>query len=321
MSRGTTDIRIRPAFCTALGAVYHTDCLKLLRALRHETVDCVFADPPFNLGKDYGRGPDKDKLGPSEYLEWCFDWIDESIRVLKPGGALFIYNLPRWAFQLATHLDGRGMIFRHWIAVSMKATFPRGRKLYPAHYALLYFTKGVPKIFARPRVPIAKCRHCKKDIKDYGGHKHLLNPLGLNLTDFWDDTSPLRHAKFKVRHGVNELSPLIPARCIEMATSKGDLVLDPFAGGGSTFEAAQKLDRYWIGAEITDCALIGERLRRTFPDAVVGPPPLGDLFAERSGYLLPRPGRQGWGLIGTHRDSSRTLSRAVPNRAAHSLEQ
>ncbi len=204
---------VRPAFSTTLGAVYNTDCFNLFDTLKDETVDCVFADPPFNLGKDYGYGSQKDDLNEEEYLNWCMDWIDQCIRVLKPGGAIFIYNLPRWAYHLAAHLENQEMTFRHWIAVSMKGTFPRGRKLYPAHYALLYFTKGLPKTFARPHIPVATCRHCKKDIKDYGGHKHFLNPLGLNLTDFWDDTSPVRHAKFKARRGANELNPMIPARC------------------------------------------------------------------------------------------------------------
>ena len=72
--------------------------------------------------------------------------------VLKPGGAIFIYNLPQWAYHLAARLESLRMTFRHWIAVSMKGTFPRGRKLYPAHYALLYFTKGNPKTFNR--VPV-----------------------------------------------------------------------------------------------------------------------------------------------------------------------
>lgn len=258
---------IHPAFSTALGAAYDADCLTLFKKLRDETVDCVFADPPFNLRKDYGFGAEKDNLSEDDYLKWSFAWIDESIRVLKPGGALFIYNLPRWAYRFAAHLEDQQMTFRHWIALSMKGTFPRGRKLYPAHYALLYFTKGFPKTFARPRVPIAKCRHCKKDIKDYGGYRSLLNPLGLNLTDFWDDTSPVRHAKFKARRGANELSQLIPARCIEISTQELDLILDPFAGGGSTFEAAQRMNRYWIGTEITGCTLIEQRFRRVFPNA------------------------------------------------------
>src|SRR5205809_5358017 len=110
----------------------------------------------------------------------------------------------------------------------MKGTFPRGHKLYPAHYALLYFTKGVPKTFNRVRLPIPKCRHCGGDVKDYGGHRKYLNPAGLNLTDFWDDTAPVRHQKFKARWHINELKPMIPARCIEISTNAGDVIIDPF---------------------------------------------------------------------------------------------
>src|SRR5579884_2181095 len=180
---------MKPAFSTLLGAVYEADCMKLFAALRDGCVDTVFADPPFNLGKDYGHGADKDEWDNADYLDWCRSWLDEAIRVLKPGGALFVYNLPQWAFHLAVHLESRRMRFRHWIAVSMKGTFPRGKKLYPAHYALLYFTKGDPKTFNRDsiRLPIPTCRHCGGDVKDYGGHRKYLNPLGLNLTDFWED--------------------------------------------------------------------------------------------------------------------------------------
>jgi len=260
---------MKPAFSTERGAVYKTDCMNLFAALRDGCIDTVFADPPFNLGKDYGHGAHHDELDSDDYLTWCFGWIDEAVRVLKPGGSIFIYNLPQWAYHLAAHLERQNMTFRHWIAISMKGTFPRGRKLYPAHYALLYFTKGNPKTFNRDevRLPVPKCRHCKKDIKDYGGHRKFLNPLGLNLTDFWEDTAPARHTKFKARWGVNELKPLIPTRCIELSTSEGEVVLDPFGGGGSTFESAEKLKRLWIGTEIVDCGLIRERFERNVPEA------------------------------------------------------
>jgi site-specific DNA-methyltransferase (adenine-specific) len=278
--------KLAPAFSTDLGAVYNADCFDLFAALKDDSVDSVFADPPFNLGKDYGNGAERDELGTEEYLSWCSRWIAESVRVVKPGGAVFVYNLPQWAYHLAADLEKRGMHFRHWIAVSMKGTFPRGRKLYPAHYALLYFTKGVPKTFNRVRLPIPQCRHCGKDIKDYGGHRKYLNPLGLNLTDFWDDTAPARHQKFKARWHVNELKPVIPARCIEISTNEGDVVLDPFAGGGSSFEAAQLLNRQWIGTEIVDCELIRERFRRNLPLAERPRPPV-----SLSGiFMNPRPG-------------------------------
>jgi site-specific DNA-methyltransferase (adenine-specific) len=165
------------------------------------------------------------------------------------------------------------MEFRHWIAMSMKGTFPRGQKLYPAHYSLLYFTKGKPRIFNRVRVPIPSCRHCGGDLKDYGGHRKYLNPEGLNLTDFWEDTSPNRHRSSKARPGVNELKPMIPARAIEISSEPGDIVLDPFGGGGSTFQEAQRLGRYWIGSEIGHCDAIEQRFRDFAPTTLGRKPP------------------------------------------------
>jgi site-specific DNA-methyltransferase (adenine-specific) len=277
--------KLKPAFSTDLGSVYNVDCMNLLATVGDDLIDTVFADPPFNLAKDYGNGKDKDDLKNGDYLTWCYSWMDECIRVLKPGGSMFVYNMPQWAFHLAAHLERKGMTFRHWIAVSMKGTFPRGRKLYPAHYALLYFTKGNPTTFNRVRLPVPACRHCGKDVKDYGGHRKFLNPLGLNLTDIWEDTAPARHHKFKARWHVNELKPVIPGRCIEMSTDEGAIILDPFGGGGSTFEAAQKLKRHWVGSEIVDCELIRERFERNIPGVqrAKTPPTISAIFVNQNG--------------------------------------
>lgn len=235
------------------------DCLEFLPRVSSESVHCVFADPPFNLGKEYKNGF-PDRWSDKDYFLWCERWLDECMRVLVPGGALFVYALPRLAYHFAAHLD-ESMEFRHWIALSMKGTFPRGEKLYPAHYALLYFTKGKPRVFNKVRLPIPACRHCGGDLKDYGGHRKYLNPKGLNLTDFWEDTSPNRHRRSKARPGVNELKPMIPGRAIEISTNPGDVVLDPFGGGGSTFQEAQSLGRYWLGSEIGHCDAIEHRFR------------------------------------------------------------
>ena len=131
------DTHPQPYLVTSKGVLFNSDCLDVLPLLRSESVHTVFADPPFNLNKEYGNGF-SDSWKDDDYLAWCFRWIEECCRVLVDGGALFIYSLPRWAFHLAHHLDSHPMQFRHWIALSMKGTYPRGKKLYPAHYALLY---------------------------------------------------------------------------------------------------------------------------------------------------------------------------------------
>src|SRR6266542_2581306 len=106
----------RPVFSSPLGELYQGDCLEVLAGLEESSVDLVFADPPFNLGKDYGKGVG-DSMGEQDYVEWCGRWIAACVRVLKPGGAFYLYNLPRWNVELGHRLTKEGMLFRHWIAV------------------------------------------------------------------------------------------------------------------------------------------------------------------------------------------------------------
>jgi len=231
--------------------------------MKSGVVDTVFADPPFNLGKDYKNGYN-DKVEHAEYFTWCRQWIIECCRILKPGGAFFLYATPELAVQFAPIL-GEVLDFRHWIALTMKGTYPRGKKLYPAHYALLYYTRGTPQIFNKLRLPIETCRHCGGEIRDYGGHRNKMNPEGVNLTDFWTDTSPNRHRQFKVRPGVNELKLVIPERSILISTEPGSFVFDPFGGGGSTYQAAEKHHRNWIGSELYDSNHIRRRIEEAYP--------------------------------------------------------
>lgn len=249
-------LKKKPFLTTDLGVLYNGDCLKVMRDIEPETIDCIFADPPFNLNKDYGT----DFIdNTDDYFEWSSKWISECIRILSDGGSLFIYVMPSIAVKLVSQLN-EGLEFRHWIAMTMKGTYPRGNRLYPAHYALLYYTKGTPRVFNHLRTPIPTCRHCGGEVKDYGGHRKMLNPEGLNLSDFWEDTSPNRHNKYKTRVGINELKITIPERAILMSTNEGDLVLDPFGGGGSTYEVCQRYSRRWIGIEKYDCEPIERRL-------------------------------------------------------------
>lgn len=267
----------------------------MLGKMRSSVVDTVFADPPFNLGKDYKNGFD-DCSSKEQYIAWSRSWITQCSRVLKPGGSFFLYATPELAVQFAPML-AETLQFRHWIALTMKGTYPRGNKLYPAHYALLYYSKGLPATFNKLRLPIEVCRHCGKEIKDYGGHRGKMNPEGVNLTDFWTDTSPNRHKKFKVRPGVNELKLMIPERAVLISTKPSDLVLDPFGGGGTTFQAAEMHHRHWIGIEIYDSKHIATRMSETFPESFKKPQPfkLETLFKneDNQSTVLRRGARKG----------------------------
>jgi site-specific DNA-methyltransferase (adenine-specific) len=254
------DQSVHPYHITARGALFDCDCMEILPVIRDEVVDTVFADPPFNLGKEYGHNC-TDELPDSEYLDWCHRWIRECVRALKPGGALFLYNLPKWNILLGAYLTSLGMEFRHWIAVEISACLPIPGRLHPSHYSLLYYTKGKAKTFRRIRTPIQTCRHCGGEVKDYGGHRDAMNPKGVNLKDVWTDIPPVRHWKFKSRERrANALSTKILDRVVEMSTCPGDLVLDPFGGSGTTYAVCENKNRRWLGMEIDFAQEIVERL-------------------------------------------------------------
>lgn len=251
---------VHPEIKTDLGVLYRGDCIEIMREIPDQSIDTVFADPPFNIGKKYDSGIN-DMLSEDEYITWTKRWVNECVRVLKPGGSLFVYNIPKWNIIIGSHLLQSGLHFRHWIAISMKCGLPIQGRLYPAHYGLLYFSKGKPKTFRKIRTPIEQCRHCGGDIKDYGGHRKELNPLGLNLMDVWTDIGSVSHRKFKSeKRKANTLSTKILERIVEMSTRPGDCVLDPFGGSGTTYAVCEKKNRRWIGIEIGACDVIIERL-------------------------------------------------------------
>lgn len=249
-----------PTYSTNRGALFKGDCLDILLYMENDTIDTVFADPPFNLKKNYGFNVNDDRT-PEAYLSWCRKWIHHCARVLKDGGAFFIYNIPKWNVVLGNYLLEESLEFRHWIAVNIKLSLPIPGRLYPSHYSLLYYTKGKPKTFRKIRTPIETCRHCGGEIKDYGGHRKAMNPKGVNLTDVWDDITPVRHWKFKSKkRGTNQLSTKLLYRVVHLSTHPGDIVLDPFGGSGTTFDVCEQEDRRWIGIEMESCDVIIERL-------------------------------------------------------------
>ncbi len=224
--------------------------MEILPGLDSESAHTIFADPPFNLNKRYGTKSCDDRPD-GDYLQWCYEWLQECIRILKPGGAIFLYNLPKWNIHFGGFLSDHGLDFRHWIAVEHKSCLPIPGRLYPAHYSLLYFTKGKPARFQKIRTPIETCRHCGGEIKDYGGHRNAMNPNGVNLKDVWADIPPVRHARFKpAARAANAVSTKLLERVVEMSTYRGDLVVDPFGGSGTTYAVCEQRDRRWIGVEI-----------------------------------------------------------------------
>lgn len=216
--------------------------------------DLTFADPPYNLKKEYSTYDDA--LADQRYIEWCNQWLEGMIRTLKPGGSLFVLNLPRWSLHHSAYLN-KHMEFRHWIAWDALSD-PRG-KLMPAHYTLLYYTKpGAKPVFNYsalegnpmedsvfpPDAPIYCLRaSCIKHRKRIGDDKKV------ELSDIWFDIHRIKHKRDRDAHPC-QLPEKLLNRIILLTTKKGGLVFDPFCGTGTTALAARKLDRNFVTIDL-----------------------------------------------------------------------
>ena len=218
---------------------------KLKRKYPGGVFDLAFADPPYNLSKNYGAYDDDQ--ADIEYLNWCNEWLKRTYEVLKPGGALLVLNIPRWAVHHSSFLSGF-MNFQHWIVWDALST-PAG-KLLPAHYALLYFTKSGGKI-----------KNNYEKLKQVESRKYCLrascikkrrlerNDEKETMSDVWKDVHRIKHKKDRDQHPC-QLPLKLMNRIIELFTDKGDLVYDPFGGAGTTAISAKLLGRNYIITEI-----------------------------------------------------------------------
>ena len=246
MHRQTQQKNQKQSVRTLINDVHNIDCVDLMRSMDPESVNLIFADPPFNLNKKYISY--RDNLPFEEYIDWTRSWIAQACRILKPDGSIFVYNIPRLLVYTAEILNEHA-IFRHWIAWNSIGR-PLGKTLQPAHYGILFYTKNKSSKFYDIRAPHKTCRVCKKFLTDYGGKEHLRHPFGYQISDVWDDIHRVRHRSKRIDAHPCQLPVHLLERIILMTTDDNDIVFDPFCGGGSAAVASKQLGRRYIGVEI-----------------------------------------------------------------------
>ncbi len=225
--------------------IHQGDAIEILKQYPDESVDLVFADPPYNLDKNYTVYDDEQ--ADHKYIEWCNTWLAEYARVLKPTGSLFVLNLPRWALHHAKFLNQR-LHFQNWIVWDALSE-PRG-KIMPAHYALLFYTKHPTNFtFNYKAVSPIDARHyclrasCVRQRKKAGDDDKV------DLNDFWWDLHRIKHRRDRDYHPCQLPEPFM-SRIIRLATNPGDVVLDAFGGAGTTPVTALQLGRRYVAIDL-----------------------------------------------------------------------
>jgi len=226
-----------------LDRVHHADCVSFLDSVPAGSFDLCFADPPYNLAKLYS-GYD-DAQAEHEYLAWCDRWLTGLARAVKPGGSLFVLNLPKWAMHHAVTLNRR-LDYRQWIVWDALSE-PRG-KLLPAHYALLWYTKpGAPPVM-NELPPIDAPKYCLR-AGCIQKRKAAGNDDKVPVTNIWWDIHRIRHRRDRDAHPC-QLPEKLLERVILLASRPGDVVFDPFGGTGTTGLVAKRLGRHYVLTEL-----------------------------------------------------------------------
>ncbi|MFH1237903.1 MAG: DNA methyltransferase [archaeon] len=119
--------------------IYCMDCLDGIKELEDESCQMVIADPPYNIGKNFGNNGDRREI--EDYLQWCDKWIAECIRVLKPNGTMFIYGFS----EILAHISVRIPLHKRWLIWHYtNKNMPSMKYWQRSHEAIICCWKGKP---------------------------------------------------------------------------------------------------------------------------------------------------------------------------------
>ena len=242
----------------------HGDCLSLFRQHTDiEPIDLTFLDPPFNQDKEYNAW--NDNLPDEEYWGWMRDVCKEVHAITSDGGAIYFMQREKNSESVLRCLRESGWTFQNLIVWKKKTSAVPAMKRYGKHYQIIAFgTKGkTPRLFNRLRI----------DPPLPSGYKYQ-RENGMFVTDVWDDIREMTSGYFAGDEALydaegirahKQQSPIqLLIRIILSSTNPGDVVLDPFAGSGTTLVVASQLNRKSIGIELDpfNIEIIHERLSK-----------------------------------------------------------
>jgi site-specific DNA-methyltransferase (adenine-specific) len=255
--------------------ILHGDCLELLPRL--PLARLIFADPPYNIGIDYGAGAKADKLPDAEYLAWCETWIRSCADRLTDDGSLWVLIDNRYADYVGVMLREAGLHRQHWIIWYETFGINCRKKLNRCSRHLFHCTKHPTRfIFNREAV------RCPSD-RQTTYHDKRANPEGKNWDDVWgvthkDGSGAIPRVcgthKERVPGFPTQLPRALLRPIIGCASNPCDLVIDPFCGSATTGVVAAELGRSFIGIEKQPrfAALARQRLTRVIcPDVNSNP--------------------------------------------------
>lgn len=225
------------------------DCLEILKTFPPDSVDLIFADPPYNMqtegellrtdGSSFSGVDDKwDKFASlHEYDDFSKKWLSECRRILKPDGAIWVIGSFQNIFRLGYIMQDLGFWILNDVIWSKPNAVPNfgGTRFQNSHETLIW---------------CSKCKGSKyhfnyKTMKHLNGDKQMKSVWEIGICI---GNERLKDSEGKKIHSTQKPEQLL-YNVILSSTQRGDLILDPFFGTGTTGAVAKRLDRHYIGIE------------------------------------------------------------------------
>ncbi len=256
------------------------DCVRGMKKLPEGCVDLAFADPPFNIGYEYDVY--RDVKSADKYLAWCKQWGEQIVRVLKPTGSFWLAIGDEFAAELKVMFTRElGLHCRSWVVWYYTFGVNCVRKSNRSHAHLFHFVKDADDFTFNADDPAIRVPSARMLV--YADPR--ANPKGRLPDDTWvlrpqdlpdgfgGDGDVWHYPRvcgtFKERAGWHgcQMPEQLLARIIRASSNEGDMVLDPFAGSGSTLVVARKLNRNALGFELSKsyASQANKRLKKTDP--------------------------------------------------------
>jgi hypothetical protein len=246
-----------------LNAINQGDCVELMRRTPKGSVDLVFADPPFNIGYDYDVYDDQ--RAEREYLDWSTQWIRGVHRCLRPSGSFWLAIGDEYAAELKLIAKKAGFFCRSWVIWYYTFGVNCVRGFSRSHTHVFHFVKDRDDFTFNANNPLVRIPSARQLV--YADAR--ANPKGRLPDNTWifrPQDAPTAFAEdhdtwyfarvagtFNERQGFHgcQMPEKLLGRIIRTSSNPRDVVMDPFAGSGTTVAVAKKLGRQWIGLELS----------------------------------------------------------------------
>lgn len=248
-------VDIAPLFLWKNGTLFEMDSLSFLKAIPSSSVDMIFADPPYNINK-----AEWDKFeSQEEYIGWSISWIKEASRILKDHGSMYICGFS----EILADLKKPAMSYFKkckWLIWNYRNKANLGNDWGRAHESLLLLRKSDKFVMNIDDVRIPYSNHTLKypihpqaDSSQYANNKNDKNmwaphPDGAKPKDVLEIPTTCNGMNEKTPHPTQKPEELL-RKLVLASSNRGDIVLDPFSGSGTTLVVSEQLGRRWIGCD------------------------------------------------------------------------